>query len=73
METLERKCCIPECTRTPASVMTATKDSKTLRFYACIPHEPAVWKHTIRKYSKEGYEMKVMNLMEDSRHNEYKS
>ena len=69
-ETLEHKCCIPECTRIPASVMTATKEGKTIRVYACLPHEPAVWKHTIRKYINEGYEMKLMNLMEDGRQNE---
>lgn len=61
-ETLEQKCYIPECIRTPTSVMTATKDGKTIRVYACEPHEPAVWKHTIRKYSHAGYEMKLMNI-----------
>lgn len=61
-ETLEHKCCIPDCKGTPTSVMTATKDGKTIRFYACTPHEPAVWKFTLRKYTKEGYDMKLMNV-----------
>lgn len=61
-ESLEHKCCIQGCNETPTSVMKATKDGKTLCFYACEPHEPALWKHTIRKYSNAGYEMKIMNI-----------
>lgn len=61
-ETLEHKCCIPECTGTPASVMVVKKENETLRFYACRQHEPAVWKFTLRKYMKEGYDMKLMNV-----------
>lgn len=61
-ETLEHKCCIPGCTGTPSSVMVAKKENETIRFYACRPHEPAVWKFTLRKYKPEGYEMKLMNV-----------
>lgn len=62
-ETLEHKCCIPGCTGTPASVMVAKKENETLRFYACKPHEPAVWKFTMSKYRSEGYEMELMNII----------
>jgi len=62
IETLEHKCCIPGCTGNPASVMTAKKEEQTLSFYACKPHEKAVWNYALKKYKSEGYEMNLENI-----------
>lgn len=61
-ESLEHKCCIPECKGHPSSVMTAKSECEVLSFYACKRHEPAVWKHMARTY-KNKYSMELKNII----------
>lgn len=59
---LEIKCYLPDCTRTPASVMTASNGDKALSFYASRMHEKAVWKFAAREYGLNGYSLRVANI-----------
>lgn len=58
-QTLEHKCCFPECENDPASVMIAKNKNETLSFYACKPHEPAVWNHVMKTYIKQEYSVEL--------------